>query len=70
MNWRGGTRRTAVLLSAWEQGRRDARKGKGKVRVHNVAEPPYKDPERAEAWERGWRFQRELIERNQKGDEG
>jgi hypothetical protein len=54
------TWRVAHLLNAFEQGRRDAQK-----KVRAIDAPPYKDPERAEAWERGWRFQREVIERPQ-----
>jgi len=54
--YRGGARRTALLLAAFEQGRKDARGAK------SANDPPYKDGERAKAWEWGWRFQREVID--------
>jgi len=55
--YRSGPHRTGLLLLAFERGRKDAR------RPTSPSQPPYKDKDRAEAWERGWRFQREVIDK-------
>jgi ribosome modulation factor len=51
--------RERKLLQAFRRGIHDS------VSRHSISCPPYKDRDRTEAWEWGWRFHRMVIERRE-----